>query len=239
LIRVIIRIAINECPPRSKKSSSSRTDSTPRRSDQIAISTASIVAPEAAWQPFVEIASVAGGSLQIDPTLTRVLAVSGWLFALVVQAWVTRNWLTRNWFTRIRLTKIGVVGRRTTGPQVLEQWGVLAIAWVLGLLVDPLLAVGLYFLLIHATGHCLRADARERRVATPGAANAIKMHLWSAPLTIPSVGIVLIIALAMFGAVTLPTVALAFLLFCVVGTLPHHLLWLGAYGPLPSDPSAR
>jgi len=33
------------------------------------------------------------------------------------------------------------------------------------------------------------------------------------------------------------SIALAFLLCCVIGTLPHHLLWLSLYGPLRSrDP---
>jgi hypothetical protein len=47
---------------------------------------------------------------------------------------------------------------------------------------------------------------------------------------------VAIIADMVFGDVGLSSVALAFLLFCVIGTLPHHLLWLSVFGPLRRTP---
>jgi len=178
-----------------------------------------ISAPDAAWGPFVAIANAAGGGMHVDPSLTRSVAAALWVVALLVQ--------------------ISVWGARRRDARGIEQFGVLAGATLLGLTAPPLLAIGVYFLVVHALGHCLRADAQFRRALLPGLANALRVHRRSAPLWIPSVGIVVVIAASAFGDISVSSIALAFLLFCVVGTLPHHLLWLGVFGPLGLEPEAR
>lgn len=177
-----------------------------------------IMYPAAAWQPFVEIAGAAGGSLAIDATLTRWLAALGWLAACTVQ--------------------VIVLYKRRKAPNALEQGATVLAAVLLGVTAPPLLAVGLYFLIIHALGHCLRADAHRRAADRPGLGNAARVHARSLPLLVPSIAIVAMIAVWAFGGIGLSEVALAFLLFCVIGTLPHHLLWLSAFGPLRRASSA-
>lgn len=175
--------------------------------------------PQAAWSPFVQIADAAGGNaMHIDAATTRTIAASLWFVAILIQlvVWVSRR----------------------KDPRLIEQVSVIIAATVLGLTAPPLLAIGVYFLVVHAFGHCSRADAKTRRSPSPGIMNAVRVHWRSAPLTIPSIAIVLVIAATVFGGVRVSSVALAFLLFCVIGTLPHHLLWLSTFGPLRSQPEA-
>ncbi len=178
-----------------------------------------ISSPGEAWSPFLKIANAAGGAMSVDASLTRSVAATLWVVAILVQIvlWVSRR----------------------ADARVIEQAGVILGVTLLGLTAPPLLAVGVYFLVVHALGHCIRADARCRVSQSPGIANALMVHWRSAPLSIPSVGIVVIIAAMVFGDVGLSSVALAFLLFCVIGTLPHHLLWLSAFGPLRAEPEIR
>jgi hypothetical protein len=124
--------------------------------------------------------------------------------------------------------------RRRTDSRVIEQASILLSAMLLGLVAPPLLAIGVYFMVVHAFGHCARADGRYRRAPSPGLMNAIRVHWRAAPLSIASIGIVGIISATVFGDIELASVALAFLLFCIIGTLPHHLLWLSTFGPLRS-----
>jgi Brp/Blh family beta-carotene 15,15'-monooxygenase len=172
--------------------------------------------PLAAWSPFVQIADAAGGALHVDASLTRIVAATLWSIAILLQLTV---WVSRRKDSRL-----------------VEQASVIVSTTMLGLAAPPLLAIGVYFLVIHALGHCSRADAKTRRSRSPGFLNAVRVHWRSAPLTIPSVGIVVVIAATVFGSVGISSVAHAFLLFCVIGTLPHHLLWLSAFGPLRSQP---
>ncbi len=171
-----------------------------------------ISSPGEAWSPFLKIANAAGGAMSVDASVTRSVAAAVFVVAILVQivVWVYRR----------------------ADARVFEQTGVILGVTLLGFTAPPLLAIGVYFLVVHALGHCIRADARCRVSQSPGFAHAIVVHWRSAPLSIPSVAIVLIIAAMVFGGVGISSVALAFLLFCVIGTLPHHLLWLSAFGPL-------
>jgi Brp/Blh family beta-carotene 15,15'-monooxygenase len=175
-----------------------------------------IVATAEAWSPFIKIAQAAGGTFDVDPSFTRSAAATLLTLAVIVQLVVS-------------------VYRRAD-PRVIEQAGVLIGAALLALVAPPLLAIGVYFLVVHALGHCARADARYRRTRSPGLMNALQVHWQAAPLSIPSIGIVGIIAATVFGSIGPSSLTSAFLLFCVVGTLPHHLLWLSTFGPLRSIP---
>lgn len=175
-----------------------------------------IVAPADAWSPFVKIAEAAGGTLDLGPSFTRFAAATLLTLSVIIQLVVS-------------------VYRRADS-RVIEQASILIGAVFLGLVAPPLLAIGVYFLVVHASGHCVRADARYRQTRSPGLMNALHVHWQAAPLSIPSIGIVGIIAATVFGSIAPSSVTSAFLLFCVVGTLPHHLLWLSTFGALRSIP---
>ena len=174
-------------------------------------------APVQAWEPFEAIAAACGGSLSVDPDLTRALAGAGWVFAIGIQGWAAM--------------------RGTRSVLVLEQSAVLVGSAILGLAGPPLFAVAVYFLAIHASGHCLRATVPWQLNSKQNIRNAIRVHTRSLPLLVPSIGIVFAIAITMFGEIGFRALALGFLLFCVVGTLPHHLLWTGAFhrGRVPTS----
>jgi len=106
-----------------------------------------------------------------------------------------------------------------------EEWATLAAVVTLSALAPPLVAIGSYFLVIHSLGHCLRALTPGRPVHARHFSNAVRVHRESLPLLVPSVLIVLILAALVFDA-SAQAIATSFLIFCVVATLPHHLLWM-------------
>lgn len=178
----------------------------------VVIATPFVLQPEQAWAPFDAIGSVGDRSWSPGPVV--LAAAAGVLVGISVlhQA-------------RLLLT---MRGRCTS--RVIEQSATLTIALVLGLFTPPLFAIAVYFLCVHALGHCLRArspgDQRERGSLL----NVARVHLRSVPLLVPSVIIVLALAL-FFGSPPEPrAVALGFITFCAIATLPHHLLWLGVIG---------
>lgn len=107
-----------------------------------------------------------------------------------------------------------------------EEWGTLLGMVVLSSVAPPLVSIGTYFMLVHASGHCLRAQHPGFTAHRPSLANAVRVHVESAPLLIVSVLIVLGVATMWRGPI-LQTIAYSFILFCMVATLPHHLLWMG------------
>ena len=127
---------------------------------------------------------------------------------------------------------IGVVGCavRGEGGRVAETLGVVLGIGALAALVPPLVAVGVYFLVVHAGGHCWRACVPGGVSGSPGFLNAWRVHLESVALFVPSVVGVLVIAWVVFGGVGGREVALGFLVFCVFGTPAHHALWSGWFG---------
>ncbi len=107
-------------------------------------------------------------------------------------------------------------------------------ATVLGIVVlsafaPPLFAIGVYFVFVHALGHCLRATTPSQPAAEPSVGNLVRVHIEAGPLLAPSVAMVVAAALlfAPLDRLDAKAFTYAFLLFCAVATLPHHLLWLG------------
>lgn len=101
----------------------------------------------------------------------------------------------------------------------------LGLVGVLALSADPMFAVAGYFVCVHAAGHCRRAlhpwtDRRER-----GVGNVYRVHAESMILVVVSLVIVAVIAQA-WADHSMRGIALSFLAFCIIATLPHHLLWL-------------
>ena len=118
-----------------------------------------------------------------------------------------------------------VASLRTRSGGRVEEWSTLAAVVALSAFAPPLVAIGAYFLLIHASGHCFRAMTPGRPVHDRPFANALRVHRESIPLLVPSVIIVLVVA-AIIPGPSLDAVAASFLVFCIVATLPHHLLWM-------------
>jgi len=120
--------------------------------------------------------------------------------------------------------------RRHDRWQMREEW--LTVGAYLAMASDtpPLLAIGVYFMLVHAAGHCGRArgvgDPLRRGGPVQRLANALRVHRDSTWLLVPSIAMVLAGAWFLGGFGARP-IALSFLLFCAAATLPHHLLWLG------------
>ena len=110
-----------------------------------------------------------------------------------------------------------------------EEWATLGAVVVLSALAPPLVAIGSYFLVIHAFGHCSRAFTPGQPVNSRPFSNVLRVHKESISLLVPSVIVVLALATSLPGP-RADAIALSFLIFCVVATLPHHLLWM-APGP--------
>ena len=109
-----------------------------------------------------------------------------------------------------------------------EEWATLAAVVALSAVAPPLVAIGSYFLVIHSLGHCFRALTPGRPVHARYVSNALRVHRESLPLLVPSVLIVFILSTLVPGPIA-PAMATSFLLFCVVATLPHHLLWMTSH----------
>jgi Brp/Blh family beta-carotene 15,15'-monooxygenase len=167
--------------------------------------------PSAAWAPFETIVSWAGG---MPDSVPAAEPTSG--FASVVML----------------LAAATLAVRTDQHPSNrLEEWFVIASATLLGAIADPLFAIGSYFLVVHASGHCLRADLPGRPAGASGLANAMRVHVESLWWWLPSVAVVVGFTLRMFGKVTAEGLAISFIAFCIVATAPHHLIWLGARLP--------
>lgn len=184
----------------------------------IVIATPFVFDAPGAWSPFGRFAAIAGGRWEPNPAMLALTA--GGLIAL---AWVVLARATvQSW------------RRRETGRAVLgEQLSVMVLVTAISAVAPPLLAIAAYFVIVHATGHCLRAKS-------PGAAdpslrascgNLVRVHVASLPLLAPSLAIVWAMTLLFPAAGPIEGFALAFILFCVAGTPPHHALWLRLIGP--------
>lgn len=177
--------------------------------------------PAAAWRPFEDVVAALGGAPVSLPTaqLTGAAAAVSMVLA-----------------TLTLLTLVRRSSQRLT--DVLEQAAVIAAAILLGALTDPLFAVGVYFLVVHAAGHCLRADMPGRPTRVPSLHNAARVHFQSVWWLVPSVAAVGVLALWMHASVAAESLAVAFIAFCIIATAPHHLIWLGFRLPGMSVASA-
>jgi Brp/Blh family beta-carotene 15,15'-monooxygenase len=170
-----------------------------------------VLMPLESWEPFAAIAQFVNDA----PAARSDLIDAAAAIALCVG-------LTLVLFTAFR--------QRHQRALVLEELLTIGAYLVMASVAPPLVAIGAYFMLVHASGHCGRArgignplpDASlPRRLA-----NAVRVHRDSVWLLLPSIAFVLGVAWHL-GGLSIRPVALSFLLFCVVATLPHHLLWMG------------
>ena len=161
--------------------------------------------PEESWRPFAEIARAAGASPTSLPE-TATAAAAGLALAGMC-------------FTLVRTLRPA-----TTLKEAREEWLTILAVLILSATTPPLFAIGVYFVAVHALGHCLRATTPGRASSTRPLLNAWRVHVESLPLLVPSIAIV-VIAAWLVGGLNPADVTLAFLAFCVVATLPHHLFW--------------
>ena len=172
-----------------------------------------LFAPAPAWAPFETIATTLGASVNLAPANLQLAA------ALLLAVAAT--------FLSIGITRLFIEHRFS---DALRQLMVVSLAFALAACAPPLVAVGAYFLAVHAMGHCLTASTPPRSDAiAPSVSNVFLVHARSLPLLIPSIAIVLALSLIFVDEPGLPNrIALAFLLFCSAATLPHHMLWAGS-----------
>lgn len=166
--------------------------------------------PDLAWQPFSEMATATGAVEPWFPSgqSTATFAVISLLAAAIV---------------------LGFALARAQRPACdrLEQLAIVTAALLLGALTHPLYAIGTYFLCVHAFGHCARAMRPGEPSGNPGRTNAVRVHTASMIWLIPSIIAVAIGAYLFVGEITVRSLALSFIFFCAIATLPHHLIWLG------------
>ena len=173
--------------------------------------------PVASAAPFVSIVRLIRDMPDLDPATIAPLAIF-----LVLVGFV--------------LVFIASVRKRRVGW--IEEWATLVAVVALSAFAPPLVAIGLYFLVIHASGHCSRALTPGTPVHDRPFSNVLRVHRESVLLLVPSVLIVFILAAFVQGERS-HAIAVAFLLFCVVATLPHHLLWMTSNRWLPTQDAAQ
>ncbi len=172
--------------------------------------------PVASWLPFREIVAATRGDAAAHIGSAATIGwVGGSLVAIGLFAVIAGS------------AKLASTGR---WRDLAEELGTCAAMIALAALVSPLLAIGVYFVAVHAAGHCLRADLPGRPVDRPGVMNAVRVHGASMFFLVPAIAAVLASAAWVFGGLDAWSVTLAFILFCAVATLPHHLMWLGVGG---------
>lgn len=161
--------------------------------------------PSESWRPFAEIAHAARADLTILPERAAIVAACIVLVGL--------------YFTFARVFRPA-----TTLKEAREELLTILAVLVLSATTPPLFAIGIYFVAVHAFGHCLRATTPGRPAPARPLLNVWRVHVESLPLLVPSIAIV-VIAAWLLGGVTPGNVTVAFLGFCVLATLPHHMLW--------------
>lgn len=191
----------------------------------IVIATPFVFDPAGAWSPFGRFAAMAGSGWQPGPSVLGSAAA-----ALVVAAWM--GLIAALIRDARRLGRAGTSGRAGRAGLV-SQLAVMLLVTAISAVAAPLLAIAAYFVIVHATGHCLRARSPGVAGSGPRASvgNLVRVHAASLPLLVPSVAIVWAMTPLFPGAGIVEGLALAFILFCVAGTPPHHLLWLRLIGP--------
>ena len=173
--------------------------------------------PEAAWAPFAQIADAFAWKRETMwmPDLLHLQKLS-WLGVISGAGFAIAGAMVR--WRRGRTRKAGL--------DLIEH----ALVAMLAVFADPLFAVGMFFLGVHAYRHTRRL-ACTRVVIEPPLAPAsflrrlVRVHGLSLPLMAPTV-LCLIPICWQLGPFSAHTLAVACIVFYMITTLPHHLLGL-------------
>lgn len=195
---------------------------------------------------FVRWSFVLGRGLLLLATVFAMHPVSAWApFAQIAEAFAWKHetmWMPDlmhlqklSWLGVIAGAGFAVAGAiarwrcgraRKAGLDLIEH----ALVAMLAVFADPLFAVGMFFLGVHAYRHTRRL-ACTRLVIEPPAAPAgfvrrlVRVHGISLPLMAPTV-LCLIPICWLLGPFNAHTLAVAGIVFYMITTLPHHLLGL-------------
>ena len=185
------------------------------------LATVFATSPEAAWAPFAQIADAFKWKRETMwmPDLMHLQKLS-WLGVIAGSGFAIAGVIAR--WRRGRMRKAGL--------DLIEH----ALVAMLAVFADPLFAVGMFFLGVHAYRHTRRL-ACTRVVIDPAAPAGFvrrlaRVHGISLPLMIPTV-LCLIPIGWLLGPFNAHTVAVACIVFYMITTLPHHLLGLRLPGP--------
>ncbi len=176
--------------------------------------------PARAWAPFARIASSMPIAWQAawQPNLPLLQHLAWWGIgsgaALAIMGAIAR----------IR------TGHRRDAALDLMEHGLVA---TMASTVDPLCAVGCFFLGVHAFRHTRRLActssivADERHLLAPDSITSriIRIHRLSLPLMVPTVGCLALLCWWL-GGFDVESLAVASIAFYIITTLPHHLLGL-------------
>lgn len=180
------------------------------------LATVFAMSPEAAWAPFAQIAEAFAWKQTMWMPDLMYLQTLSWLGVIVGAAVAIAGAIAR-W--RCGRT-------RKAGLDLIEH----ALVAMLAVFADPLFAVGMFFLSVHAYRHTRRL-ACTRVVIEPPLAPAgflrrlARVHGISLPLMVPTV-LCLIPICWLLGPFNAHTLAVAGIVFYMITTLPHHLLGL-------------
>ena len=181
------------------------------------LATVFATSPEAAWAPFAQISAAFAWKRETMwmPDLMHLQKLS-WLGVIAGAGFALAGAIAR-WRC----------GRaRKAGLDLIEH----ALVAMLAVFADPLFAVGMFFLGVHAYRHTRRL-ACTRLVIEPPPAPAgfvrrlVRVHGISLPLMAPTV-LCLIPICWLLGPFNAYTLAVAGIVFYMITTLPHHLLGL-------------
>lgn len=173
--------------------------------------------PVSAWAPFAQIAEAFAWKHETMwmPDLMHLQKLS-WLGVIAGAGFAIVGAIARWRFGRAR----------KAGFDLIEH----ALVAMLAVFADPLFAVGMFFLGVHAYRHTRRL-ACTRLVIEPPPAPAgfvhrlVRVHGISLPLMVPTI-LCLIPICWLLGPFNAHTLAVAGIVFYMITTLPHHLLGL-------------
>lgn len=181
------------------------------------LATVFAISPEAAWAPFAQIADAFAWKHETMwmPDLLHLQKLS-WLGVIAGAGFAVVGAIARWRCGRARKACFDLIEH--------------ALVAMLAVFADPLFAVGMFFLGVHAYRHTRRL-ACTRVVIEPPPAPAsfvrrlVRVHGISLPLMVPTV-LCLIPICWLLGPFNAHTLAVAGIVFYMITTLPHHLLGL-------------
>jgi Brp/Blh family beta-carotene 15,15'-monooxygenase len=186
------------------------------------LATAFAAHPEAAWEPFGRIAT-AMSPWHLTTWQPNLTALQGWATLGSASGAV------------LALTSAALRTSRGHFREAICDLSESALVVIIAMYGDPLFAVGIYFIGVHAFRHCRRL-ARTRSVIEPPPQPApflqrmLRVHALSLPLMVATAACLIPLCIVL-GGFDLRSIAVASIAFYMISTLPHHLLGL----ELPAD----